>query len=204
MCGTDGKSAGIADFINMYINFDERSGEAKMKDEILVSEVIEMNAATVEELSNVLIHVVAEGASIGFLSPVEGPEARSYWGNVIEPGVIVFVATQAGEIIGTVQLHLAMKPNAAHRAEIAKLMVHPNYRKRGIARLLMRTAEQRAITEGRTLLVLDTRAGDPSNLLYQSMGYTEAGLIPNYAQSSNGSLDATVLYFKELAQGIRL
>lgn len=174
-----------------------------MKDEILVSEVIDMDAATVEELSNLLIYVVAEGASIGFLAPVEGQEASGYWGNVIETGVIVFIAAQAGEIVGTVQLHLAMKPNASHRAEIAKLMVHPNYRNRGIARLLMGTAEHRAIAEGRTLLVLDTRAGDPSNLLYQSMGYTEAGRIPNYAKSSNGSLDGTVLYFKELTEDIR-
>lgn len=171
-----------------------------MENGITISEVTSMNAALVEELIDLLIRVVEDGASIGFLAPVEEKEARAYWESVTETGVMMFTASIAGKIVGTIQLHLAMKRNASHRAEIAKLMVHPDYRKRGIARLLMHTAEQRAVIEGRTLIVLDTRAGDPSNLLYQSMNYMEAGRIPYFARSSNGSLDETVLYYKQLTE----
>lgn len=51
---------------------------------------------------------------------------------------------------------------------------------------------------GRTLLVLDTRAGDPSNALSRALGYHEAGRIPRYARAADGRLEATVYYYKEL------
>lgn len=92
-----------------------------------------------------------------------------------------------------------MKPNAAHRAEIAKLMVSPEARRCGIARMLMETAEEAARQENRTLLVLDTREGDPSNGLYRSLGFIEVSKIPHFARSADGSLDATVLYYKEIS-----
>jgi ribosomal protein S18 acetylase RimI-like enzyme len=88
--------------------------------------------------------------------------------------------------------------NGSHRAEIAKLMVHPEARRQGLGRLLMETAEARARVEQRSLLVLDTRLGDPSNQLYLSMEYIEAGRIPAYARSANGELSATVYYYKQL------
>ena len=46
--------------------------------------------------------------------------------------------------------------------------------------------------------MLDTREGDPSNTLYKSLDYQEAGKIPEYAISPNGNLDATVIYYKFL------
>ncbi len=49
-----------------------------------------------------------------------------------------------------------------------------------------------------SLLVLDTRLGDPSNDLYVSLGYQWVGQIPHYARSGSGSLDTTVLYYKDL------
>ncbi|MNE72787.1 Acetyltransferase [compost metagenome] len=60
----------------------------------------------------------------------------------------------------------------------------------------MQHAEDRARREGKTLIVLDTREGDPSNLLYTSMGYSQAGRIPGYALSADGSFDATIIYYK--------
>ncbi|MOA55259.1 Acetyltransferase [compost metagenome] len=75
-------------------------------------------------------------------------------------------------------------------------MTHSNYRRNGIARSLMQKAEDRAKQEDRSLIVLDTREGDPSNLLYTSMGYIQAGRIPSYAISVNGKLHATIFYYK--------
>jgi ribosomal protein S18 acetylase RimI-like enzyme len=169
-----------------------------MKNEIRLLEVKSMDPRTLEQLSELLISVVEDGASIGFLSPLKMDDAKEYWQEVIRPGVIMWVAIKDETIIGTIQLRLAMKQNASHRAEIAKLMVHPGYRRNGIAQLLMQTIENTARTEGRSLLVLDTRSGDPSNNLYRSLGYIEAGRIPNYAKSSSGSLDETVFYYKEI------
>ncbi len=142
------------------------------------------------------IQVVENGASIGFLPPLEASKAKSYWENVLSPEVILFVAKIDNHIVGSVQLHLCTKQNGQHRAEIAKLMTHPDYRRNGIARSLMVKAEERAKQEGRSLLVLDTREGDPSNPLYTSLGFVQAGRIPDYAMSATGQLDATIFYYK--------
>jgi ribosomal protein S18 acetylase RimI-like enzyme len=168
----------------------------------LTNEVIIEQLFTIEdrlsELTSLLIDVVEDGASIGFLPPLSFAEAAAYWEGVPGPDVALLISTVNGRIVGTVQLHLCMKANGTHRAEIAKLMTHPAYRRHGIGRSLMLQAEERARQERRTLLVLDTREGDSSNLLYSSIGYIQAGRIPGYAISANGQLDATILYYKNL------
>ncbi|MBB6453122.1 ribosomal protein S18 acetylase RimI-like enzyme [Salirhabdus euzebyi] len=149
-----------------------------------------------DQLSNILIHIVQTGASIGFLPPLNQTDAKIYWDNVMSDEVILLIAKVNDHIVGTVQIHLCKKQNGSHRAEIAKLMTHPNYQRKGIGKLLMDEAEKVAKQYQRTLLVLDTREGDISNHLYLSLGYIEAGKIPNYSISMNGNLSATVFYYK--------
>lgn len=149
-----------------------------------------------DELSELLIQVVEDGASIGFLPPLQLSEAATYWENVLSPEVILFVAKINNQIVGSIQLHLCTKQNGGHRAEIAKLMTHPQYRRMGIGRSLMHKVEERAKQEGRSLLVLDTREGDPSNHLYIAIGFIQAGRIPHYAKSATGELDASIFYYK--------
>ncbi|MCM3720300.1 GNAT family N-acetyltransferase [Fictibacillus phosphorivorans] len=152
----------------------------------------------IEELSDLLIKVVHGGASIGFLPPLKKDVSDAFWRSCVTPDIIFIAAKVDNKIAGTVQLHLCTKPNGTHRAEVAKLMVHPNFRLQGIARQLMNEIENRAKQEERSLLVLDTREGDSANVLYQSLGFIEAGRIPNFAQSETGNLDTTILYYKTI------
>ncbi|WP_202077611.1 GNAT family N-acetyltransferase [Caldalkalibacillus salinus] len=163
---------------------------------LLVEELKAINESELIGLTELLKDVVEEGASIGFLHPISAPEAELYWKSVLSSDVLLWVARTNGRIVGTVQLHLDTKPNATHRAEIAKLMVHPELRGKGIGKQLMLSAEATAQRINRELIVLDTRLGDVSNLLYKKLGYTEAGQIPHFAKSSNGQLDGTVIYYK--------
>jgi ribosomal protein S18 acetylase RimI-like enzyme len=160
-------------------------------------EEVHSTAEHIDKLSELLVKVIEDGASIGFLPPMELSEAKKYWETLLQPEVILFIFKINKEIVGSVQLHLCAKQNGRHRGEIGKLMTHPN-RRRGISRLLMQEAETRAKQEDRSLLVLDTREGDPSNQLYSSIGFVESGRIPNYAKSANGELHATVFYYKIL------
>jgi acetyltransferase len=151
----------------------------------------------------VLTDSVDGGASVGFLPPLDTGEAGRYWQGVeaaIEKGSRrLWVAREAnGALTGTVQLDLETRPNGSHRAEVMKLMVHSLRRRRGLGRALMQAAEQDARRLGRTTLVLDTRAGDPSEPLYRSMGWVRAGVIPRYARSAGGALDPTAFYYKLL------
>ncbi|MFC0270377.1 GNAT family N-acetyltransferase [Metabacillus herbersteinensis] len=152
----------------------------------------------ITSLSELLVRVVEDGASIGFLPPMKLPEAENYWHTLLKPEVILYIAKLNNEIVGSVQLHLSTKENGSHRAEVAKLMTHPHFRRNGIGRSLMEKIEERANQEKRTLIVLDTREGDSSNLLYQKIGFVEAGRIPFFAKSANGELHTTVLYYKTL------
>ena len=147
------------------------------------------------ELCELLHDSVENGASIGFMPPLEAGEAEAYWRSVTN---LLFVAIDDGKVVGSVQLDYAQRRNGLHRAEVAKLMVHTSMRRRGIGRQLMEYAADRALRDGRTLLVLDTRRGDPSQSLYTSLGFEIAGVIPGYARSASGELHDTILMYKNL------
>ena len=154
-------------------------------------------------LVTLLQDAVDSGASLGFLPPLDAGEATAYWATVIddvrEGSRLLLVAPGAdGGIVGSVQLDLALRANARHRAEVTKLMVHRAARRRGIGRALMVELEAHARQLGRTTLVLDTREGDPSERLYRALGYTFVGAIPRYARSAGGALDPTAIYYKLL------
>ena len=149
-------------------------------------------------LGEILVAVVDAGASVGYLPPLDFEVAESYWRSVCKPEVLLLLAEVEGVIAGTVQLELATKSNARHRAEVNRLLVDPAYQRQGLGRVLMEALEQEARALGRTLLHLDTREGDTSNDFYRSLGWTEAGTIPMWAESATGTLDGTVFYFKVL------
>lgn len=149
-------------------------------------------------LAETLVEAVAEGASVGFLPPLDPAEALAYWRGALEPGVVLLLAEADGMLAGTVQVRPAESPNGRHRGEVCKLLVRSAFRRRGIARALLAAAEDAARAEGKKLLTLDTREGDPANALYRSAGYAEAGRIPGWARGADGRLWATVFYFKPL------
>jgi acetyltransferase len=157
------------------------------------------------ELVEILVDCVDGGASVGFLPPLAASEAAAYWRTVcaaLDDGsrVLLVAGPQGGPAVGTVQLDLAMRPNGLHRAEVVRLLVHRRARRAGLGRALMVAVEQEARRRGRTTLVLDTREGDPSERLYQSLGWQRVGVIPRYARSAGGTLDGSAFYYKLLEE----
>ena len=136
------------------------------------------------------------------MAPFSQEEARSAFDAVaeeVEQGRrLVLAAFLNGEVVGTVQVVLALPPNQPHRAEIAKLLVHRSARKRGIAQLLMEGAEAEARAEGKTLLVLDTVTGNSAERLYERLGWTKVGVIPGYALYPDGRPCDTTVFWKAL------
>ena len=155
-----------------------------------------------DELVNLLQDSVLNGASIGFLLPISHEDAVNYWREVtsaLQTSYRIMLAAKAEErIVGSIQLDLASRPNGSHRAEVIKLMVHSSWRNQGIGQALLKAIEQEAQKAGRTTLVLDTREGDPSERLYLKTGYIRAGIIPEYARSTDGTLHTTVFMYKLL------
>lgn len=167
-------------------------------------EILEINeiGGYEEDLSLLLEGSVNNGASIGFLAPLEKNEILNYWRVVnhkLEQGNSrLWIAIQQGKIVGSVQLSLVSKKNGVHRAEVEKLMVLTSARKQGVATLLMSKLENFSMEKGLRLLVLDTREGDVSELLYSKIGFVRVGVIPNSALSSNGNYEGTAIYYKQL------
>ena len=156
-----------------------------------------------EALSEILHACVHDGASVGFILPFEIDQARAFWTGKVAPALatrrrVVLVAALDGAVAGTVQLDLDTWPNQRHRADVAKLLVHPRYRRHGVGRALMTAIEPYAKAAGRTLLTLDT-AGDAAERLYESLGYIIGGRIPGYARAALADrLEATTYMFKWL------
>lgn len=143
---------------------------------------------------------VDTGASVSFLAPLDLAEARAFWhraGSGVAGGrKTVLGAWVDGALLGSVTLDCDTPPNQPHRADLAKLLVHPGVRRSGVARALLMRAEQAAQGCGRTLLTLDTLAGSAAERLYRAMGWTEAGVIPGYALDETGAAFDTVLFYK--------
>jgi GNAT superfamily N-acetyltransferase len=150
-------------------------------------------------LSEILIGVVAAGASVGWIQPPTIDEANAYWAGVIKPGNVLLCAFDGDRIVATGQLELAQRANGRHRAEVNKVLVQPSRQGKGLGRQMMIALETAARAEGRTLLHLDTNADDTTNAFYQRIGWSVAGTIPDWARSgTDDALHGTTFYYKQL------
>jgi GNAT superfamily N-acetyltransferase len=155
-------------------------------------------------LVEILIECVREGASIGFLSELTPVQALAYWEKVSSrfshSELLVLAAFVDDELAGTVQLIFAPQPNQPHRADVAKLLVSPRFRRLGIASALMSRVEEVALEKGRDLLVLDTLTGTGAETLYFGLGWAKVGEIPRYALlPEGGEPRATSVFYKDLS-----
>jgi len=154
--------------------------------------------ALVPALAGLLVDCVEHGASVSFMSPLSTCKAEAFWTGVaenVERGErILFVATRAESLVGTVQVVLAQPENQPHRAEISKMLVHSLARRQGLGAGLMQSAEEAARRAGKSLLVLDTASAEAERL-YTRLGWTPVGVVPGYALLPDGQpCDTTILY----------
>lgn len=154
-------------------------------------------------LAQVLLDCVEGGASVSFMAPLARATAESFFEKVVQDvergDRILLAAFIDSNLIGTVQICLATPPNQPHRADVAKLLVVRSARGQGVAARLMERVEQASLLAGKTLLVLDTVTGGTAERLYTRLGWSKAGVIPNYALFPDGRLCDTTIFWKQLA-----
>jgi ribosomal protein S18 acetylase RimI-like enzyme len=155
-----------------------------------------------DTLSDILIETVANGGSVSFMHPLQPEAAAAFWDGAMAAARrderIILGAFDGDILAGTVTLLLDCPPNQPHRAEIAKMMTRLSHRGRGIATALMRRAEDLAAERNRTLLVLDTATDGGAAGLYEKLGFTLAGEIPDYAFKPQGGLSGALFYWKRI------
>lgn len=161
-------------------------------------------SACLPDLGALLHACVHGGANINFVLPFSLEDAEGFWNRKVFPAVragtrVLWVARREGRIAGSVQLDTDMPPNQRHRAEVSKLLVHPDFRRLGLARALMGELERCAAGLGRRLITLDTRTGDTAEPLYASLGYLTAGIIPDFCRDPvEDRLHPTTIMYKAL------
>ncbi len=159
--------------------------------------------ARISDLCEVLSDCINGGASLGFMLPFEPKDALGYWHEIADAvakgNIILAVAEVNGQVVGSVQVGLATKPNQPHRGDLMKLLVHRSARGLGLSRKLMEAVEAEAARRGRTLLVLDTATGSEAENIYPRFGWERVGVIPDYAMWPEGGFCGTTLFYKRVA-----
>ncbi|AVO56988.1 GNAT family N-acetyltransferase [Pseudomonas chlororaphis] len=157
-------------------------------------------------LIDLLFDAVGHGASVGFMADLDEEQARAYvngvQASVADGSLLLWVVVQDERVLASVQLALCQKPNGLNRAEVQKLQVRHDARRRGLGQQLMHAVEQAARQHKRGLLYLDTEAGSDAEAFYGALGYTRVGELPNYCQSPDGTYTPTAIYFKTLGQPV--
>ncbi|WP_417479898.1 GNAT family N-acetyltransferase [Maricaulis maris] len=161
-------------------------------------------AVTLPDFSQLLTACVEAGASIGFMADLSPLRAEAFWtdiaGQVERGDRLLWSArdSESGTLLGTVQLITGLPDNQPHRGDVAKLMVSPDARRRGVADALMAALESHARETGLRTLVLDTVTGSPAEALYRKRGWVEVGAVPDYALFPDGSPCSTTFFYKSL------
>lgn len=160
-------------------------------------------APLVPALARLLIDCVEAGASVGFMLPLSEARAQAFWRGVADgverrERVLLVAEDSDGALVGTVHVVLALPENQPHRGDVAKLLVHPHARRRGVAGALMAAVDREARAEGRSLLVLDTVTGGDAERLYTRLGWSRCGVIPDFALFPRGGLCSTTVFYKAL------
>jgi GNAT superfamily N-acetyltransferase len=182
--------------------------ELLMADSIIVRRIDAVEAqargeALSQALADVLSDCVEGGASVSFMLPLPREKALAFWRGVLDgvvrdERVLLVAQTADGRVVGTVQLITAQPDNQPHRADIAKMLVHRDVRRRGVAGLLMAAVDAAARDAGKSVLVLDTVTGGDAERLYQRAGWQSAGSVPKYALMPDGAYCAITFFYKHL------
>jgi GNAT superfamily N-acetyltransferase len=168
--------------------------------------VVQLEAAGVEEhleaLAQLLLDAHASNMALGLSPTLTRAGAEAAWREAasrIEPDEHVqFAAFDGDALIGAVHLARATAANGRHRAEIQRLAVRADTRGKGVGRVLMDAAVDHARTLGIGLLWLSTHAGTDADRVYERLGWTRSGVIPDYAQLPSGDLAASAFYYLKL------
>jgi GNAT superfamily N-acetyltransferase len=169
--------------------------------------IVELDAAGVEQhlgaLAQLLLDSHAANMAIGLAPSLTRAGAETAWletARRLEPGERVQLAALDGDaLVGAVHVARAVAANGRHRAEIQRLVVRADTRGRGVGRTLLEAAVERARSLGLRLLWLSTHSGTNADRLYEHLGWTRSGVIPDYAVLPSGDLAENAFYYLRLA-----
>jgi GNAT superfamily N-acetyltransferase len=139
--------------------------------------------------------------ALGLAAPLTLDEARIAYAKTAErlsDDRILLGAFDDGALVGAVQLARPDAGNGRHRAEVQRLVVRSDRRGQGVGRALMEAVVEAGRERGLKLLWLMTHAGTDADRVYERLGWSRVGVIPDYAELPNGELAANAFYYLRL------
>ena len=152
-------------------------------------------------LSEAATAAILEGGGFGWLKPPKAGAMEQYYrGVLLVPERELIVGRMDGTVYGAAQLQKPSRNNEA-QAFAVQLMHHfiaPYARGHGLARLILRKAEERARALGFSVLNLDVRDTQKTAIaLYESESFIRWGTHPAYARVK-GAIVPGHYYYKFL------
>jgi ribosomal protein S18 acetylase RimI-like enzyme len=149
------------------------------------------------EVHRVVAAVVALGGAVGWLA-VPGEDETRDWLDaqlaLARAGDGAFCVVRVDGRVEALGMwnrfpDAVLRPNA----EIRKVMVHPDARGRGLGRTVVEALTAHATEAGIEVLVLDARGNNhAAHALYESLGWTRCGTIPDFIAVGNERWDRVV------------
>jgi ribosomal-protein-alanine N-acetyltransferase len=97
------------------------------------------------------------------------------------PASRCWVAEVDGKLVGMIVVWLLVD-----EAHVATLATHPDFRRRGIAKMLLSHALRKLLAEGARSSFLEVRVSNlPAQQMYRKFGYQEAGRKRGYYKDNN-------------------
>ena len=167
----------------------------------MIEKVEALNDDELDELCEAAEKAILDGNGFGWLRVPSRTVLERYWrGVLLMPQRDLFVARLEGAVVGSSQL-LRPPPNneaQAHSAQITSFFIAPEARGHGLARGLIRLAEDTAREGGYRQIDLDMRATQQAAIqLAEGAGYKRWGTKPRYALVDGVYLDG-YFYSKSL------
>ncbi|MGI6643969.1 MAG: ribosomal protein S18-alanine N-acetyltransferase [Bacillota bacterium] len=103
-----------------------------------------------------------------------------------------FVVRFKGEIVGYVGMWVILE-----EAHITNIAIHPDYRRRGIARFVLESMFEKAKELGSTKMTLEVRVSNEGAIrLYRSLGFVDRGIRKGYYTDTHE--DAIIMWKDDL------
>ena len=128
---------------------------------------------------------VPEGDRTFFREDVLEPGVVERW--VADPGQHRLIAIVDGEVAG----HAAIIPGVAWSGHVGelRLVIDPEYRRRGLGRLLAQRAVVESIELGMTKLIVEVVAEQQATVaMFSALGFEAEGLLKDHVRSRDGEV----------------
>ena len=148
-----------------------------------------------EDIYTLFTRVLDEGETYSYTREEMTPErSLAYW--VSAPGTRCFIAEDAGAFAGMCAVRQNRTGRAGHVAN-ASFIVHPDHRRKGVARLLGEHALKIAREEGYRAMQFNfvVSVNEVAVNLWKSLGFAIVGVLPEgYLHATKGYVDVYVMH----------